>query len=173
MLHGPTAVAFSDEPATAARVMKKFRDDGKLEIPKLKGAHVDGAVYQADALELLAKLKSKEELLGEIIGLLQSPMSNVISALTAQGETLAGAIKVIAEGGAPGGARESAEDGPQDTAEVSAEDGPQDSAEVSAEENPQDSAVESADEAVEESADEAAEESSDESADDGDEKTEA
>ena len=97
MLHGPTAVAFSDEPAAAARVMKKFRDDGKLEIPELKGAHVDGAVYQADALELLAKLKSKEELIGEIVGLLQAPMSNVVSALTAQGQTLAGAIKVLAE----------------------------------------------------------------------------
>jgi large subunit ribosomal protein L10 len=88
MLHGPTA---------AARVMKKFRDDGKLEIPALKGAHVDGSVYQADALELLAKLKSKDELLGEIVSLLQAPMANISSALTAQGETLAGAIRTIAE----------------------------------------------------------------------------
>jgi large subunit ribosomal protein L10 len=97
MLHGPTAVAFSEEPAAAARVMKKFRDDGKLEIPALKGAHVDGSVYQADALELLAKLKSKDELLGEIVSLLQAPMANISSALTAQGETLAGAIRTIAE----------------------------------------------------------------------------
>lgn len=97
MLHGPTAVAFSDEPAAAARVMKKFREDGKVEIPELKGAYVDGAVYQADALDLLSKLKSKDELLGEIVSLLQSPMSNVVSALTAQGQTLAGAIKQIAE----------------------------------------------------------------------------
>lgn len=97
MLHGPTAVAFSDEPAAAARVIKKFQADGKLEIPELKGAHVDGSVYQADALDLLAKLKSREELLGEIVSLLQAPMSNISSALTAQGETLAGAIRTIAE----------------------------------------------------------------------------
>lgn len=97
MLHGPTAVAFSEEPATAARIMKQFRENGKIEIPELKGAHVDGAVYQADALDMLAKLKSREELLGEIVSLLQAPMSNISSALTAPGETLAGAIRTIAD----------------------------------------------------------------------------
>lgn len=97
MLHGPTAVAFSEEPATAARIMKKFRENGKIEIPELKGAHVDGAVYQADALDMLAKLKSREELLGEIVSLLQAPMANISSALTTQGETLAGAIRTIAD----------------------------------------------------------------------------
>lgn len=96
-LHGPTAVAFSDEPSSPARVMKKFLDDSKLEIPELKGAFIEGAIYQADALEVLTKLKSKTELIGEIIALLQSPIANVVSGLQAQGGNLVGAIQTIAE----------------------------------------------------------------------------
>jgi large subunit ribosomal protein L10 len=96
-LHGPTAVAFSEEPSAPARVIKKFLESSKLEIPSLKAAHVDGAVYQADALETLTKLKSKEEIIGDVIGLLLSPMTNVVGALQAQGSNLVGAIKTIAE----------------------------------------------------------------------------
>lgn len=96
-LHGPTAVAFSDEPSTPARVMKKFLDESKLSIPSLKAAHIEGAVYEADALEVLTKLKSKAELIGEIVGLLQSPLTNVVGALQAQGSNIVGAIKTIAE----------------------------------------------------------------------------
>ncbi len=96
-LHGPTAVAFSAEPSAPGRVIKKYLDDSKGELPELKGAHVEGAVYHADALEMLSSLKSKDELLGEIITLLQSPMSNIISGLQAQGGNLVGAIKTIAD----------------------------------------------------------------------------
>jgi len=96
-LHGPTAVAFSEEPSAPGRVIKKYLDASKGELPELKGAHVEGAVYHADALEVLASLKSKDELIGEIITLLQSPITNVVSGLQAQGGNLVGAIKTIAE----------------------------------------------------------------------------
>lgn len=95
-LHGSTAVAFSEEPSAPARVLKDFLKESKLEIPSLKGAHVDGAVYGEGSLDTLAELKSKDELLGDILGLLMSPMTNIIGAVTAPGSTIAGAIKEIA-----------------------------------------------------------------------------
>ncbi len=96
-LSGPTAVAFSEDPAAPARVIKKYLDDTRGELPRLKAAYVDGAVYQADALEVLAALKSKEELIGDIVGLLLSPITNVVGGLQAAGSNLVGAIKTIAE----------------------------------------------------------------------------
>ncbi len=96
-LAGPTAVAFSNEPAAPARVMKDFSKGPGEGLPSLKGAFVDGAVYGSDALEALAALKSKDELIADIIGLLMSPMTNVVGALQAQGGNLVGAIKTIAE----------------------------------------------------------------------------
>lgn len=97
-LHGPTAVAFAEEPSAPARVMKGFLKDSKLELPELKGAYIDGAIFGAGALETLASLKSKDELIGDIIGLLLSPMTNVVGALQAPGSTLVGALQTIAEG---------------------------------------------------------------------------
>lgn len=96
-LHGPTAVAFSEEPAAPAKVIKKFASDESVDRPELKAAYVDGAVYAADALDVLASLKSKDELLGDILGLLMAPMKNVVGALQAPGSNLAGAIQSIAE----------------------------------------------------------------------------
>jgi len=96
-LHGPTAIAFTEDPSGPARVITKYLKEMKIEIPSLKGAHVEGAIYDASALEALAKLKSKTEILGEIISLLSSPVSNIVSGLQAQGSTLVGAIKTIAE----------------------------------------------------------------------------
>ncbi len=96
-LNGPTAVAFSEEPAAPARVIKNYLADTKLERPELKGAYVDGAIFHEDALELLAALKSKEELIGDILGLLMAPMANIIGGLQAQGGNLVGALKTIAE----------------------------------------------------------------------------
>ncbi|MFT4604365.1 MAG: large subunit ribosomal protein L10 [Rhodothermales bacterium] len=95
-LHGSTAVAFSEEPSAPGRVLRDFLKDSKLEIPSLKAAHVDGAVYGDSALETLAELKSKDELLGDILGLLMAPMTNIIGAVQAQGSNLVGAIKEIA-----------------------------------------------------------------------------
>ncbi len=61
-LNGPTAVAFTTEPSAPAKVLKKFLDDNNLELPRFKGAYVDGAVYDDRSLDTLAKLKSKDEL---------------------------------------------------------------------------------------------------------------
>lgn len=96
-LHGPTAVAFSEEPSAPAKVMKKFVSDESVDRPELKAAYVDGAFYAADALDVLASLKSKDELLSDILGLLMSPMQNVVGAIQAPGRNIAGAIKSIAE----------------------------------------------------------------------------
>ncbi len=96
-LAGPTAVAFSNEPAVPARIMKDFSKSDGGGLPSLKGAFVDGAVYGSDALDILASLKSKEELVADIIGLLMSPMTTVIGAVQAQGSNLVGAVKTIAE----------------------------------------------------------------------------
>ena len=97
LLAGPTAVAFSNEPAAPARVIKKFNKDAGVDLPALKGAFIDGAIYGSDSLEALASLKSKDELVADIIGLLMSPMTNVVGALQAQGSNMVGAIKTIAE----------------------------------------------------------------------------
>lgn len=96
-LNGPTAVAFSDEPSTPARVIKKFLSEKNIELPQLKAAYIDGAVYSSDALDVLATLKSKDELLGDILGLLLSPMSNVIGAIQAPGAAIVGALQTLAE----------------------------------------------------------------------------
>ncbi|MDX1547623.1 MAG: 50S ribosomal protein L10 [Rhodothermales bacterium] len=98
-LHGPTAVAFSDEPAAPARVIKDFNKDQNTERPSLKAAFVDGSVYGGDQLDVLASLKSKDELIGDILGLLLSPMTNVAGALQGQGQTLVGALQTLAECG--------------------------------------------------------------------------
>jgi large subunit ribosomal protein L10 len=96
-LSGPTAVAFSEEPSSPARVIKKFLDDMKTDLPALKAASIEGAIYDENALEALARLKSKAELLGEIVGLLMSPITNIVGGLQAQGGNLVGAIKTISE----------------------------------------------------------------------------
>ena len=96
-LNGPTAVAFSEDPAAPARVIKKYVSDTRGELPQLKVAYIDGAVYQADALETLAALKSKEELIGDIVGLLMSPITNIVGGLQSPGSAIVGALKTIAE----------------------------------------------------------------------------
>ena len=101
-LHGPTAVAFTNDPAGPAKVLKKFLKDNELEIPRFKGAFVDGAVFADDQLDALAALKSKDELLSDILGLLLAPITNVASALGAQGAGLASVIQQIADKGEEG-----------------------------------------------------------------------
>ncbi len=97
-LNGPTGVAFSEEPAAPARVIKKFlTDNPTLERPELKAAYIDGAVYGEGTLDVLTKLKSKQDILGDIVGLLLSPAANIVGAISAPGATLAGALQTIAE----------------------------------------------------------------------------
>src|SRR5690606_31350082 len=97
-LNGPTAVAFTNDPAGPAKVIKKFLAGmGDKELPKFKGAYVDGAVFGEGQLDALASLKSKDELIADILGLLMAPITNVASALGAPGRNLAGVVKEIAE----------------------------------------------------------------------------
>ncbi|MFN1836257.1 50S ribosomal protein L10 [Balneola sp. MJW-20] len=93
------AFAFVEEELSApAKVLKEFISEKKK--PQFKAAIVDGDFYGEDKLETLAAMKSKAEIIGDILGLLQAPLSNVVSGLQAQGSTLAGAINTIAEKGA-------------------------------------------------------------------------
>lgn len=83
------------EAATPAKVLKKFLKNKKK--PEFKAAVIEGFVYTAEQLDTIASMKSKEEVIGDIIGLLLSPMSNIIGGLQAQGSNIAGAVKTIAE----------------------------------------------------------------------------
>ena len=82
VLAGPTAVMYTVAPNAPAKVIKKFHESGN-EKPVLKGAFVQDwpAFIGADKLDNLFAIKSREEMIGDIIGLLQSPMRNVLSAL--------------------------------------------------------------------------------------------
>ncbi len=92
------AFAFvEDELSAPAKVLKEFAKDKKK--PEFKGAFIDGEFYGPDKLEALAAMKSKDEVIGDIIGLLLSPATNVVGALTAQGSNIVGALKTIAEKG--------------------------------------------------------------------------
>jgi large subunit ribosomal protein L10 len=99
-LHGVTALLFSENAKEPALIISSFRKDINNEKPVLKAAFVDGDVFVGnDQLEALKTLKGKQELIGEIIGLLQSPAKNVISGLNA-GSKLASLIKAIEDRGA-------------------------------------------------------------------------
>jgi len=95
-LKGNTSVMYSETGNAPAKVIKEFRK--KSEKPLLKGAFIEEAIYVGDELlDTLVDIKSKEELLGEIITLLQSPAKNVISALKSGGGTIAGIVKTLSE----------------------------------------------------------------------------
>jgi large subunit ribosomal protein L10 len=94
-LHGVTALLFSENAKEPALIISDFRKEMKGELPTLKAAFVDGDVFAGNnQLETLKALKSKQDLIGEIIGLLQSPAKNVISALNAGGK-LASLVKAL------------------------------------------------------------------------------
>ncbi|MBL4753063.1 MAG: 50S ribosomal protein L10 [Flavobacteriales bacterium] len=96
ILVGNTALMFSESGSLPAKVIKEFRK--KSDKPLLKGAYVEESFYVGDdQVDALAAIKSKDELIGEIIGLLQSPAKNVISALQSGGSNLSGILKTLAE----------------------------------------------------------------------------
>jgi len=96
VLKGNTSVLYSETGNVPAKLIKNFRK--KSDRPILKGAYIEEAVYLGDdQLDALVDIKSKEELLGEIVGLLQSPAKNVVSALKSSGGKLAGIIKTLSE----------------------------------------------------------------------------
>jgi large subunit ribosomal protein L10 len=87
----------SGDPSKPAKVLQKYLKDNKK--PAFKAAFIDGSVYDSDKLEALSAMKSKEEVIGDIIGLLLSPISNIVGGLQAQGSNILGAVKTIAEKG--------------------------------------------------------------------------
>lgn len=96
VLKGNTAMMFSVSGNGPAKVIKDFRK--KSDRPILKGAYIEEAVYLGDdQIEALVNIKSKDELIGEIITLLQSPANNVVSALQSSAGALAGIIKTLSE----------------------------------------------------------------------------
>jgi len=95
-LKGPTALMFTETSNSPAKIIKEFRKSS--DKPVLKAAYIDSDVYIGDdQVEALSELKSKEELIAEIIALLQSPAKNVISALKSGGSTIAGLVKALEE----------------------------------------------------------------------------
>lgn len=95
-LKGNSSILLSETGNAPAKIIKEFRK--KSDKPVLKGAYIEEAIYLGDdQLETLVNIKSKEELLGDIIGLLQSPAKNVISALQSGGQTLSGIVKTLSE----------------------------------------------------------------------------
>jgi large subunit ribosomal protein L10 len=96
VLSGPTSIMFAEVGNVPAKVIKDFRK--KNPKPLLKGAYVEESVYVGDEqLDALESLKSKDELIGEIIAILQSPAKNVISGLKGQGGKIAGILKTLSE----------------------------------------------------------------------------
>ncbi|GFZ78678.1 50S ribosomal protein L10 [Aquaticitalea lipolytica] len=95
-LKGNTSVMYSETGNAPAKVIKAFRK--KSDKPLLKGAFIEEAIYIGDEqLDALVDIKSKEELIGDIVALLQSPAKNVISALKSSGGKLAGIVKTLSE----------------------------------------------------------------------------
>jgi large subunit ribosomal protein L10 len=89
---------FSEVGNVPAKIIQEFRK--KSDKPVLKGAFIEEAVFVGDNnLETLANIKSKDQLIGDIVGLLQSPAKNVISALKGQGGKIAGILKTLEERG--------------------------------------------------------------------------
>jgi large subunit ribosomal protein L10 len=97
VLKGSSTILFSEVANAPAKLIKELRKTG--DKPVIKGAYIDTAVFVGDQVDALAALKSKNELIGEVIGLLQSPAKNVISGLQSGGNKLAGIVKTLQERG--------------------------------------------------------------------------
>lgn len=96
VLHGPTTIMISENPKAPAKLIKAFRADG--DKPQLKAAYIDSAVFIGDdQLEALVKLRTRDEMIGEIITILQSPMKNVVGALKSAEGKIAGIVKTLEE----------------------------------------------------------------------------
>ena len=94
-LKGNTAVLFSNTANVPAKLLKEYTKEG---IPALKAAYAEESIYVgADKLEELASLKSKNEVIAEVVALLQSPVKNVVSALQSGAGTIHGVLKTLGE----------------------------------------------------------------------------
>lgn len=96
VLAGPTALMISDTGNVPAKLIKEFRKTH--ERPLLKAAYVEEMCFVGDdQLSALSEIKSREELIGDIIHLLQSPIKNVVGALQSGGHTVSGLVKTLSE----------------------------------------------------------------------------
>jgi large subunit ribosomal protein L10 len=96
ILAGATSIMFCEVSNAPAKLIQDFRK--KNDKPILKGAYIHDATFVGDnQIDTLVSLKSREELIGEIIGLLQSPAKNVVSGLTGAGSKIAGILKTLGE----------------------------------------------------------------------------
>jgi large subunit ribosomal protein L10 len=96
VLSGNTSIMIAENGNAPAKIIKEFRK--KSDKPVLKGAFIHHAVFVGDnQLDALIALKSREEMIGEVIGLLQSPAKNVVSALKSGGGIIAGLVKTLSE----------------------------------------------------------------------------
>ncbi len=96
IMKGPTSIMFSEVVNDPAKLIQEFRRTSTK--PILKGAYVQETVFIGDdQLLALVNIKSRTELIGDIIGLLQSPLKNVISSLSSGGNKLSGIVKTLSE----------------------------------------------------------------------------
>lgn len=96
VLKGNTSILFSEVGNAPAKLIEEFRK--KNDKPLLKGAYIEEAIYIGDdQLSTLTQIKSKEELIADVIALLQSPAKNVLSALQSGGNTISGLVKTLSE----------------------------------------------------------------------------
>lgn len=96
VLKGNTSIMFAEVGNAPAKLIKEFRK--KNDKPILKGAFIEEAIYIGDdKIEALTQIKSKEEVIADIIAILQSPAKNVVSALQSGGSTISGLVKALAE----------------------------------------------------------------------------
>ena len=93
-LKGTTSVLFTEVANVPGKMLKKNPKSG---IKALKAAYAEGGFFGADQLETLAALKSKEELVADVVALLQSPIKNVVSALQSGGNNIHGVLKTLSE----------------------------------------------------------------------------
>ena len=95
-LKGPTTIMYAEQASLPAKVIAEFR--GKEAKPALKAAYIDRDVFLGDnQLEALKSLKSKEDLIGDVLILLQSPIKQVLGSLQSGGSTIAGLLKTLEE----------------------------------------------------------------------------
>lgn len=93
-LKGTSAVLFTEVANVPGKMLKK---NAKIGIKGLKSAYAEGGFYGADQLDALAALKSKEELVADVVALLQSPVKNVVSALQSGANNIHGVLKTLSE----------------------------------------------------------------------------
>ena len=93
-LKGTTAVMFCNTANVPATLLKEYKKEG---VPALKAAYAEETIFGADQLEALVALKSKNEVIADIVALLQSPAKNVVSALQSGANTIHGVLKTLGE----------------------------------------------------------------------------